>query len=99
MKKRCLQFAGRILALTIALAALLFAPAAAETLQECHKVTNSYKDTKAKNKSVVRLWHVETVNEKVNSEVNGLAEGWAEELGGDLPAAKNATNQSSRLDG
>ena len=98
MKKRCLQFAGRILALTIALAALLFAPAAAETLQECHKVTNSYKDTKAKNKSVVRLWHVETVNEKVNSDVNGLAEGWAEELGGDLPAAKNATNQSSRLD-
>ena len=54
-----------ILALAIALTALLFAPAGAETLQECHKVTCTYQDTKGKDKTVVRLWHVETASDKV----------------------------------
>ena len=98
MKKRCLRIAGLMTAAAIALTALLFAPAGAETLQDCHKVTNSYKDTKGKNKTVVRLWNVETANEKVTQEINGIAEAWAEELGSDLPAAKNTGDGNSRLD-
>ena len=98
MKKRCQRIAGLILALATVLAALLSAPAGAETLQDCHKVTSSYQDTKAKNKSQVRLWHVETASEKVTQEINGIAEEWAEELGSDLPAAKNTGDGNSRLD-
>ena len=47
MKKRCRRIAGLILAFAIAAGALLFAPAGAETLQDCHKVTNTYQDKKA----------------------------------------------------
>ncbi len=98
MKKRCRRFAGILLALATVMTALLFAPAGAETLQDCHKVTCAYKDTKAKNKTVVRLWHAETANEKVTQEINGIAEAWAEELGPGLPAAKNTGDGNSRLD-
>ena len=98
MKKRCLRIAGLMTALAIVLTALLFAPAGAETLQDCHKVTSSYKDTKGKNKTVVRLWKVETTHEKVTQEINGIAETFAEELGSDLPAAKNTGDGNSRLD-
>ena len=98
MKKRCLRIAGLMTALAIVLTALLFAPAGAETLQDCHKVTSSYKDTKGKNKTVVRLWKVETALEKVTQEINGIAETFAEELGSDLPAAKNTGDGNSRLD-
>ena len=28
-------------------------------LQECHKVTNTAESTTQKNKSVIRIWHVE----------------------------------------
>ena len=89
MKKRCQRIAGMILVFATVLAAFLSVPAEAETLQECHKVTSNYRDIKGKNKTVVRLWHVETASEKVTQEINGLAESWAEELGPDLPAARN----------
>ena len=98
MKKRCRCIAGLMLVLAISAAALFCAPAAAETLQECHRVTNSYTDTSAKNKSVVRLWHIETALDEVTQEINGIAEKWAEELGSDLPAAKNTGDGNSRLD-
>ena len=96
MKNRFRRMAGLCLALALALLPLL--PAGAEPLQECHKVTNTYTDTKGSNKSVVRLWHVETANDDVTQEINGIAEGWAEELGADLPAAKNTGDGNSRLD-
>jgi peptidoglycan/xylan/chitin deacetylase (PgdA/CDA1 family) len=98
MKKRCRRIAALILVLATALTALLSAPAGAETLQDCHKVTSNYKDTKGKQKQVVRLWHVETALDEVTREINGIAEGWAEELGSDLPAAKNTGDGNSRLD-
>ena len=98
MKKRCRRMAALILVLATVLTALLSAPAGAETLQECHRVTSSYKETKGKQKQVVRLWHVETASEEVTAEINGIAEGWAEELGSDLPAAKNTGDGNSRLD-
>ena len=98
MKKRCRSIAGLILAFAVLWTALLSVPAGAEVLQDCHRVTNSYKDTKAKNISVVRLWHAETALESVNSEINGIAEAWAEELGPGLPKAINTADGNSRLD-
>ena len=79
MKKRCRRIAGLLMAIAISVTALLFAPAGAEPLQECHQVTSSFKQTKAKNKSQVKLWHVETANDEVTREINGIAEAWAEE--------------------
>ncbi len=98
MKKRCRRIAALILVLAFAVTALLSVPAGAETLQDCHKVTSSYKDTKGKKKQTVRLWHVETASENVTREINEIAEAWAEELGSDLPAAKNTGDGNSRLD-
>ena len=74
------------------------ARAGAETLQDCHRVTNTAKTTKQKNKSQIRLWHAETANEAVTAEVNALAEKWAEELGPELPKAVNSGKKNSRLD-
>lgn len=73
-------------------------PARAESLQDCHRVTSGYQDTKQDNKSVVRLWQVETVLPAVSEEINGLAASWAEELGPSLPAAVNSGKKNSRLD-
>ncbi len=98
MKKRCRRIAGLLMAIAISVTALLFAPAGAEPLQECHRVTSSFKQTKAKNKSQVKLWHVETANDEVTREINGIAEAWAEELGSSLPDAKNTGDGNSRLD-
>ena len=73
-------------------------PAAGEALQECHKVQNSYEDTTQDNKSVIRLWQVETALPQVTEEINGIASAWAGELGPSLPAAGNAGKKNSRLD-
>ena len=75
-----------------------YAAGDATPLQECHKVTSTAESTTQANKSVVRLWHVETAQESVTEEINGIAEAWAEELGADLPAAKNTGKKNSRLD-
>jgi len=90
----------RLTALVLLLCLLSSLPAlsAGETLQACHKVANSYKDTKNANKSVIRLWQVETALESVTEEVNGIASAWAAELGPDLPKATNSTSANSRLD-
>ena len=69
-----------------------------ETLQDCHRVTSAASVTTQKNKSQVRLWHVETALDKVTEEINGIAEAWAKELGADLPEAKNNGKKNSRLD-
>ena len=98
MRKRCQRIAGMLLILAILQAALFSMPAGAETLQDCHRVTNTFKETKAKNLSVVRLWHVETALDSVTQEINGLAEAWAAELGSDLPKARNGGSGNSRLD-
>ena len=77
---------------------LLVSTAGAEGITDAHKVTNSYTDTKNQNKSVVRVWQVETAKENVTEEINGIARAWAEEKGNDLPAAQNSTKKNSRLD-
>ena len=70
----------------------------AETLQECHKVTNTAKLSTQKNKSQIKLWHAETAHPAVTEEINGIAEAWAEELGPELPKAGNNGKKNSRLD-
>ena len=85
--------------LAVLLAAVFFlALSGAETLQECHKVTNTAKTTTQSNKSQVKLWHAETALPAVTEEINGLAEAWAEELGPTLPNAGNNGKKNSRLD-
>ncbi len=69
-----------------------------ETLQDCHRVTNGYTDTKQKNGSLIRLWHAETAHADVTAEINGIAEAWASELGPNLPKGVNSGKKNSRLD-
>ena len=90
-KLNCLLSAILILVLAAACAS-------GETLQPCHKVTNTAESVTQKNKSVIRTWHVETALESVSDEINGIAEAWAAELGPELPAAKNTGKKNSRLD-
>ena len=77
---------------------LACACAAGETLQPCHAVTSTAATTTQKNKSEIRLWHVETALPAVTEEINGIARAWAEELGASLPAASNSGKKNSRLD-
>ena len=79
-------------------ALLLCCGALGESISPLHKVANSYTDTKNANKSVVRLWQVETASASVTEEINGIARAWAEERGPDLPAQGNNTKRNSRLD-
>ena len=95
MEKRLRWIAGAGLLLCLLLAA---AGGLGEGISELHQVTNTYTDTKNDNKSVVRLWQVETVVDAVTEEVNGIARAWAEEKGPELPKAINNTKSNSRLD-
>ena len=79
-------------------ALLLCCGALGESISPLHKVANSYTDTKNANKSVVRLWQVETASASVTEEINGIARAWAEERGPDLPAQGNNTKRNSPLD-
>ena len=89
-----------LLPLLLVLAAV--SPALGESqrlpLQDCHRVTSTFTDTTQENKSVLRLWHVETALPAVTEEINGIAESWAAELGPDLPKAVNTNKKNSRLD-
>ena len=89
--------------LTAALAAVILlvclcAPAGAETIRECHRVTSAAKETKQENGSRVKLWQLETAHPVVSEEVNGIAAKWAEELAPDLEKAQNNGKKNSRLD-
>ena len=75
----------------------LLCPAGAETLRECHRVTNTVQTTTQKNKSQVRLWHAETALPEVTDEINGLAEAWAEEIGPNLNSAGNNGKKNSKM--
>ena len=70
----------------------------AESLRDCHRVTNKASVTTQKNKSQVKLWHVETAHPEVTEEINGIAQAWADELSPDLPKAGNNGKKNSRLD-
>ena len=92
---------GRVLrGALLALALLLVSGISAqgESIAPSHQVKNTHTDTKNANKSVVRLWQVETAREDVTEEINSLARAWAEEKGPELPPQGNATGRNSRLD-
>ena len=46
----------------------------AESLRDCHRVTNKASVTTQKNKSQVKLWHVETAHPAVTEEITASAE-------------------------
>ena len=87
-----------LLIMLFVLAAFPLLSVSAEPLQDCHRVTNTFEDTKQANKSQVRLWHIETAHPAVTAEINALAEAWRDELAPGLPKAANTTGKNSRLD-
>ena len=74
------------------------AAADATPLPDAQKVVLTHTDTKNENKSAVRLYQVKTAQTAVDEEINGLAKAYADELGANLPKARNQGDQNSRLD-
>ena len=84
-----------------ALILLLLLPlslAFAEPLQECHKVQMDKVDTTQANKSVIRIWTVDTVLDSVDDEIRSIEDAYAQRLGPDLPKAGSSANANSRVD-
>jgi len=87
----------RVIALVLAM--LLLVPCAgAETLQDCHRVTLTKKDTTQANKSVVRLWTADTVLDDVDIELADIAQSYVDSIAPTLEKAANKTSKNSRLD-
>ena len=92
------------LLLAAMLLASLYIPALAEKmepgmpLQECHKVTAVKKDTTQKNKSVIRLWTLDTYDDSVDAELAALTQEYVDRLGPTLQKAANTTSKNSRLE-
>ncbi len=76
----------------------VFSSARGESISPLHQVKSTRSDATNDNKSIVRLWHVETAHAGVTEEINALAEDWARELGPGLPSQGNKTTRNSRLD-
>lgn len=69
-----------------------------QPLQECHKVTVTRKDTTQKNKSVIRLWTLDTYDDTVDAELAALTKEYVDRLGPTLQKAANSTSKNSRLE-
>ena len=83
----------------LVLCMMLFASAAmAEAMQDCHRFTLEREDTTQANKSVIRMWNIETYNDFVDAELMDIAYAYAERIGPTLQKANNTTSQNSRLD-
>ena len=67
-------------------------------LQLCHEVGVTRKDTTQKNKSVIRLWTLDTYDDTVDAELAALTREYVERLGPTLQKAGNATSKNSRLE-
>ncbi|MBQ8200909.1 MAG: polysaccharide deacetylase family protein [Clostridia bacterium] len=88
----------RLLSLMLCLMLLTPAMAFAETLQDCHRVKVTHEDTTQKNKSVIRLWTLDTALDSVDAELASLTQEYVDRLGPDLQKAGNKTNKNSRLE-
>lgn len=89
----------RLLAAALALALLVCAaPALAETLQDCHRVTLAKQDTTQENKSVIRLWTADTALDSVDAELAEIAAAYVADIAPTLDKAANKTSKNSRLD-
>lgn len=67
-------------------------------LQICHEVSVTRKDTTQKNKSVIRLWTLDTYDDKVDAELAALTQAYVDRLGPTLQKAANTTSKNSRLE-
>ena len=67
-------------------------------LQECHQVVVTKKDTTQKNKSVIRLWSLDTYDDSVDAEISAIMQEYADRLGPTLQKAANSTSKNSRLE-
>ncbi len=67
-------------------------------LQACHQVTATKEDTTQKNKSVIRLWTLDTCDDSVDAELAALTKEYVDRLGPELQAAQNTTSKNSRLE-
>ena len=89
----------RLLALALALCLLTCAlPVGAETLQDCHRVTATKKDTTQDNGSVIRLWTLDTALDSVDKELAAISGEYVSRLGPTLQKAANKTSKNSRLE-
>jgi len=88
----------RLLAVLLCLLLALPAAAGAETLQDCHRVKVTREDTTQKNKSVIRLWTLDTALDSVDAELAALTAEYVERLGPELKKAGNSTSKNSRLE-
>ncbi len=92
------------LLLTAMLCLGLSLPAGAEKLepgmplQPCHEVTATKEDITQKNKSVIRLWTLDTYDDTVDAELAALTQEYVDRLGPTLQAAANTTSKNSRLE-
>lgn len=67
-------------------------------LQPCHQVNVSRSDTTQKNKSVIRLWTLDTCNDDVDAELSAITRDYVERLAPTLQKAENSTSKNSRLE-
>lgn len=90
----------RLIALmtVLTLALLPLTAATAETLQDCHRVTLTKKDTTQANKSVVRVWTADTVLDSVDEELAEISQAYVDAIAPTLEKAANKTSKNSRLD-
>lgn len=88
----------RLLAALLGVLLILPAAVGAETLQDCHRVKVTRKDTTQKNKSVIRLWTLDTALDSVDEELAELTAAYVQRLGPALKEAKNTTSKNSRLE-
>ena len=67
-------------------------------LQDCHRVEVTRKDTTQDNKSVIRLWTLDTYDDQVDAELAALTQEYVDRLGPTLQKAANTTSKNSRLE-
>ena len=72
--------------------------ARAETLQDCHRVRMDKIDEKQSNKSVIRIWTVDTAHDGVDQEIRAIEDKYAAQIGPTLPKAGSSANANSRVD-
>ena len=91
---------SRLLFLACLLAAALFhvLPGLSQTLQDCHRVSVDRIDTTQDNRSIIRIWTVDTGLDSVDAEIRAIEDAYAARIGPTLPKAGSSANTGSRVD-
>lgn len=80
---------NRLLAVLLCLM-LLILPAAGEEpaygIRDCHRQTLTVTQSSMRNRALVFLWQIHTVQESVDAELNAITRAWVEEISPTLPA-------------